>query len=101
MLSVVKDQLANLVRALRKSVFFFFPHRCFFFSVVGVGKFSPSTVADLVYDLVKLASLLTNFGDDRARAVQHEVANCLGEIGAVDLSTVSLGSKKRGMIYRE
>lgn len=51
-----------------------------------------------MHDLVKLASLLTNFGDDRARAVQHEVANCLGEIGAVDLSTVSLGSKKRGMI---
>ena len=51
-----------------------------------------------MYDLVKLASLLTNCGDDRARAVQQEVANCLGEIGAVDLSTVSLGSKKRGMI---
>ena len=51
-----------------------------------------------MFDLVKLASLLTNCGDDRARTVQQEVANCLGEIGAVDLSTVSLGSKKRGMI---
>jgi len=69
-----------------------------FFSVVGVGKFSSSIVADLVYDLVKLASLLSNFGDDRARAVQQEVANCLGEIGAVDLSTVSLGSKRRDSI---
>ena len=69
-----------------------------FFSAVGVGKFSSTIVADLVYDLVNLASLLANFGDDRARAVQHEVANCLGEIGAVDLSTVSLGSKRRGMI---
>ncbi|XP_074626555.1 serine-protein kinase ATM-like isoform X2 [Acropora palmata] len=65
---------------------------------VGVGKFSSSIVADLVYDLVKLASLLSNFGDDRARAVQQEVANCLGEIGAVDLSTVSLGSKRRDSI---
>lgn len=68
------------------------------FSVVGVGKFSSTIVADLVHDLVKLASLLTNVGDDRARVVESEVANCLGEIGAVDLSTVSLGSKKRGMI---
>ena len=66
------------------------------FSVVTINKLSPSTIAELVRDLIKLASMLTHCGDDRTKAVQYEVANCLGEIGAVDLETVSLGCKKKG-----
>lgn len=53
-------------------------------------------MAELVHDLIELASLLTPFGDSQARAVHCEVANCLGEIGAVDLSAISLGSRRTG-----
>lgn len=50
-----------------------------------------SPVADLVHELIKLGSLLTSCEGDQAKVVQCEVANCLGEIGAADLATVSLG----------
>lgn len=67
-------------------------------SEVTINKLSPSTIAELVRDLIKLASMLTHCGDERTKAVQYEVANCLGEIGAVDLETVSLGCKKKDFI---
>jgi len=58
-------------------------------------KSTSSPVADLVHDLIKLGSMLTSCEGDQAKVVLCEVANCLGEIGAVDLSTVSLGCRNK------
>ena len=70
---------------------------CFvFLFVVAYSKPSSSTVADMVHNLIKLGSMLTSCEDDQAKTVQCEVANCLGEIGPVDLSAVSLGCKNKG-----
>ena len=66
---------------------------CFYYSLVASSKPSSSTVADLVHGLIKLGSVLKSCEEDQAKAVQCEVATCLGEIGAVDLSTVSLRCK--------
>ncbi|CAH3032263.1 unnamed protein product [Porites lobata] len=60
---------------------------------VASSKPPSSTVADLVHGLIKLGSDLKSCQEDQAKAVQYEVATCLGEIGAVDLSTVSLRRK--------
>ena len=77
--------------------------RAFFIDVIAVAcsKPSSSTAADVVHDLIKLGSMLTSHEDDQAKTVQCEVANCLGEIGAVDLSTVSLGCKNKGKTLRK
>ena len=67
-------------------------------------KSTSCPVADLVHDLIKLGSVLTSCEGDQAKVVLCEVANCLGEIGAVDLSTVSLGCRNKpgiGNIYYE
>lgn len=66
---------------------------CFYYSLVASSKPSSSTVADLVHGLIKLSSVLKSCEEDQVKAVQCEVATCLGEIGAVDLSTVSLRCK--------
>ena len=75
---------------------------CFSIDAIAVSSFKPSssTVADVVHDLIKLGSMLTSREDVQVKAVQCEVANCLGEIGAVDLSTVSLGCKSKGKSLR-
>ena len=65
----------------------------FYYSLVASSKPPSSTVADLVHGLIKLGSDLKSCQEDQAKAVQYEVATCLGEIGAVDLSTVSLRCK--------
>ena len=65
----------------------------FYYSLVASSKPPSSTVADLVHGLIKLGSDLKSCQEDQAKAVQYEVATCLGEIGAVDLSTVSLRRK--------
>ena len=65
----------------------------FYYSLVASSKPPSSTVADLVHGLIKLGSDLKSCQEDQAKAVQCEVATCLGEIGAVDLSTVSLRCK--------
>lgn len=54
-----------------------------------------SPVADLVRGLISLGSALTTCDEDQAKVVLCEVANCLGDIGPVDLSTVSLGSRTK------
>ena len=59
------------------------------------GESTASPVADLVRGLISLGSALTTCDEDQAKVVLCEVANCLGDIGAVELSTVSLGSKTR------
>lgn len=66
---------------------------CFYDSLVASSKPSSSAVADLVHGLIKLGSVLKSCEEDQAKAVQCEVATCLGEIGSVDLSTVSLRCK--------
>lgn len=58
-------------------------------------KATNSPVADLVHELIKLGSVLISCEGDQAKVVQCEVANCLGEIGAADLATVSLGSRNK------
>lgn len=63
--------------------------------IVAQSKSTSGPVADLVHDLIKLGSLLTSCEGDQAKVVLWEVANCLGEIGPVDLSTVSLGCRKK------
>lgn len=79
---------------------------CFFLCTtlikVTESKSTSGPVADLVHDLIKLGSVLTSCEGDQAKVVLCEVANCLGEIGAVDLSTVSLGCRNKpgiGNIY--
>lgn len=72
--------------------------------IVAQSKSTSGPVADLVHDLIKLGSLLTSCEGDQAKVVLCEVANCLGEIGPVDLSTVSLGCRNKpgtGDIYFE
>ena len=72
--------------------------------IVAQSKSTSGPVADLVHDLIKLGSLLTSCEGDQAKVVLCEVANCLGEIGPVDLSTVSLGCRNNpgaGNIYFE
>lgn len=59
------------------------------------GESTASPVADLVRGLISLGSALTTCDEDQAKVVLCEVANCLGDIGAVELSTVLLGSKTR------
>ena len=63
--------------------------------IVAQSKSTCSPVADLVHELIKLGSALISHEGDQAKVVQCEVANCLGEIGAVDLSTVSLGCRNK------
>lgn len=63
--------------------------------IVAQSKSTSGPVADLVHDLIKLGSLLTSCEGDQAKVVLCEVANCLGEIGPVDLSTVSLGCRNK------
>ena len=72
--------------------------------IVAQGKSVSGPVTDLVHDLIKLGSLLTSCEGDQAKVVLCEAANCLGEIGPVDLSTVSLGCRNKpgtGNIYFE
>ena len=72
--------------------------------IVAQSKPTSGPVADLVHDLIKLGSLVTSCEGDQAKVVLCEVANCLGEIGPVDLSTVSLGCRNKpgtGNIYFE
>ena len=59
------------------------------------GESTATPAADLVRGLISLGSTLTTCNEDQAKVVLCEVANCLGDIGAVELSTVSLGSKTR------
>ncbi|KAJ7363432.1 hypothetical protein OS493_009586 [Desmophyllum pertusum] len=74
-----KDQLVDLVNLTE----------------VAHSKSTCSPVAELVHQLIKLGSVLTSCEEEQAKIVQCEVANCLGDIGAVDLSTVSLGCKNK------
>lgn len=55
----------------------------------------PNHVRRLVHELVCLAESLSPIGGETTKYVKCEIANCLGEIGAVDLSTVALGDKRR------
>lgn len=86
-----KNYQKNKTRKRRFLCFYFCC--CFYYSLVASSKPSSSTVADLVHGLIKLGSVLKSCEEDQAKAVQCEVATCLGEIGAVDLSTVSLRCK--------
>ena len=54
-----------------------------------------SLAADLVHELIRLGSVLTGCPSNESKVVLCEVANCLGDIGAVDLSTVALGCTKK------
>lgn len=65
------------------------------FIIVAQSKSTRGPVADLVHDLIKLGSMLTSCEGDQAKVVLCEVGNCLGEIGAVDLSTVSLSCRNK------
>jgi hypothetical protein len=59
---------------------------------------SGNPVPDLVHELLDLSSTLSSVVTSTALDVKVEIANCLGEIGAVDLSTVALtGRRKRGL----
>ena len=63
--------------------------------IVAQSKSTSGPVADLVHDLIKLGSMLKSCEGNQAKVVLCEVANVLGEIGAVDLSTVSLGCRNK------
>ena len=54
----------------------------------------PNLVSSLVHELVCLASSVSSSAGDTAKYVKCEIAKCLGEIGAFDLSTVALGDKR-------
>ena len=86
-----KNKHTNKTQNRRFLCFYF--SCCFYYSLVASSKPSSSTVADLVHGLIKLSSVLKSCEEDQVKAVQCEVATCLGEIGAVDLSTVSLRCK--------
>ena len=72
--------------------------------IVAQSRSTSGPVADLVHELIKLGSMLKSCEENQAKVVVCEVANVLGEIGAVDLSTVSLGCRNKpstGNIYCE